>query len=562
MRRAAAGVASIVALAGLAAWVALGQDAPRQDAEAAAPQGEAPVDRAHPTDPLVLHPLPAAPNTQVAPAAVEGRREAATASRTAWVRGEAPLTVNVLNVDGSPWMSADALLILHLSRDGHSGTRVENVRRGTATFRDVPLSCDLALTFKSIEGDSPEPTPIRKPRKEGVTTVIEYRPLTSVASITGRLLDGDGRPVVKEMVMATWVAVGQPSPKTKNAWVRTDEHGRFQSAVKVGWWQGWDRYLYLRRVLGQHTEEHLLDLSQVLETRQHDLGDIPLGDAPVVLAGVVEDTRGRPVRGARVSAFSSGDLMRALDQEGRLLASTDSAGGFLFRAWFGKEARSVPLKVTHDHYARPPDIELPIGTVGHVITLETSGTIAGQIRTGEGFDAAELIVTVRNEEGEAFARTKVNEPFAIRHLQPGTYDVDVRVVGWPETLAMLEGVETQAFDSPPDSRLDPLDLRGKIQRIRVNVDSASGAFWTPVEVLARPSGSTQSFARVEGRNMRIVTSSEERLVMGDIVRRQTFVLFHGSPSVELRVQAEGFEVQTLRGVTSDRDIVLTPRDGW
>ncbi len=238
------------------------------------------------------------------------------------------------------------------NRDAELETAVSD-REGSAAAHGAPSRFPRGNTAANSDGRSRSASsersisrrgsraarPVASDRANGGvnSTSDVTSPTAGTQVLTGRLLDADTARPLRQVDARFTLQVGS---RLQSRSTSTDEEGRFLlDGLAAG------VYRLRTRVAG-----YQLDLRAVRVGAQEPV-DIPL-EPGVSIAGVVEDTEGRPVAGARVGwlrrdGLSSGSARRRTDAEGRFRISGLAAGSGLLdvgrRGFRSPFARRVEL---------------------------------------------------------------------------------------------------------------------------------------------------------------------------------------------------------------------------
>jgi hypothetical protein len=259
----------------------------------------------------------------------------------------------------------------------------------------------------------------------------------------------------------------------------------------------------------------------------------------------VRDERGEPVTDALLlvsERFESGG--RAWWRPFRpYQVRTDGAGAFEARGWYADVAMlRVELPDALHVPIRP--VEVPFGTADLAITLarREQGRIEGRLLLPPDVPLAELSVVVHTgpdarqvHRGELHA----DGGFALDALPEPAYAVHVRAPSVAEDLARVEGVSARRAAGDPDPRLDPLDLRGRVGVVKLEVTDAADAPLPRLRVRHRPAGGEAPWT---------VRTTEG-------ARRVTLV---ATGPVDVELAADGLRTVRLDAVIGERRVVLPP----
>jgi len=268
-------------------------------------------------------------------------------------------------------------------------------------------------------------------------------------------------------------------------------------------------------VVQSHNPQHKSDPFEVVagETVEIELG----GDVDATFTGLVEDARGRPVSGARVSALPKQYLawnLRQFLQHGWGAATTDAGGRFRVAAqeWMLKNARRGEwlLLVSHPDYALGTKKGLKLSKDGKAVetkvALSGGGTVSGRVELEGGAPAPNVVVTLTppnwGQSDQQLMRmiNSGKEPDTRRQLTART-DFDGRF----EVHAVEKGVYT-AHVRHPEGKSDPKQVRAGDTDLRFVVRAAHFIAGVVVDEDGRPVRNAQVAAiipRPKGENRHV-----------------------------------------------------------
>jgi len=259
-----------------------------------------------------------------------------------------------------------------------------------------------------------------------------------------------------------------------NSWnreVKTDSEGLFRVDIGSHYEEGDLRFLTVSD--GQEAPRMAqIDLAREFTPGQHDMGDLVLGDSPVLVAGRVTDAIGAPLAGAEVSLQTK--LVREDEDVSwdrmKVKAVTDEAGDFELRGVTPGTELYVSASVEGK---RGESVVARVGDMGVRLVLYGTGGLSGSVLLDEEVPDIKIVVkATRNDatplpenmygRSEDQEHPDTNGAFYIDNLIPGTYTVEVELQQGQTTLVTIEGVTVADGKPTRDPRLASIDLRGRL----------------------------------------------------------------------------------------------------
>ncbi len=424
---------------------------------------------------------------------------------------------------------------------------------GVAWVPHVALGMQLAIEVDPDAATIGAKRTLQGPGATGEIVECTFELERTSPLLVGRLLRPDGSPLARSMVEGEASFATRDGIEAGRLIVRTDDTGAFSAHVETE--QPASKFEHLRLGFDERPTLFVeLDVRWPTTDEPLDLGEVTLAPAPLLARGTVVDAEGKPVYWAAVRVerkvpwnnaegfdwHTANEFMcqSARDGSFEMLGTQDLLAGGEFRVFATRstylDARPVPL------HAGAEDIEL---------VLEKEGEVGGSLLLDEGVRPEWLRVTVRPEGGSTrFSFTGdpgwlpnavvlSDSRFSIQNLPPGLATVTVTINGQDTVLRAIEDVRVESGRVSTDERLNPIDLRGKLRRVNVDVTDSSGQ---PIGV---------------GHVAFHVSDDEVRHVLLDASGRAT-ILTHRT-SLEVEPFAPGF--LTLRTVAVDHlTLALVP----
>jgi len=417
---------------------------------------------------------------------------------------------------------------------------------GRAVFRWVGLGQDLAARAVFPDGSSAAGSPFSGPTRAGqrVQTLLELGPRSLVLS--GRLVDGDGRPISGAGVEATleYPALGVARDRSQS--LPCDEDGRFRAAWPAPE-QGWspDRLTIRRSHPGEPAPFALtkLPLPPGMVAGEHELGEILLDELPLLVSGRLINPEGGGIAGAILLVEESQEVARpggavvVWHTNFDLLARTGADGSFTARGVAAGE--QLRLSYRGDGHL-PLKQAFEAGQTGLVLQARRHATMHGSLRADDSVPKAMLGVhAVRSDLGDAppiAAKVLDDGSFAWEGLEAGVYRVRIAAGGAPgPPLFELDGLQVVEGAACRDPRLQGIDLRPLLRSFALELVDEDGA---PV-----PSATLRDLGAPEGK------------IFWSALRGQARILTRRWP-LDLAVEADGFRPEQLRQVSSFRRVEL------
>ncbi len=461
------------------------------------------------------------------------------------------LALHVDRADGTP---GEEPVNFQISRvrtqlDGDSPSSVisHTAPSGQTTVSGIELGLDLRIrAWSPTLGSASKNLP--GPRQAG--EVVDVRLLMSARSavLTGRTLVEDGTPLAGAALRAS-VGFERENGGFNGAAsrIRTDDQGRFRFPV-----QGWKPQDSLRSSLilavwdvGKTPLEGSVPIDIASVQDEADLGDVYLIAPPLLAAGRVVDSVGRGIPGAVVTLVATEEqpadvgLLQHLGYAQDVTGVTDGSGAFELR---GKtNVTALEIRGDHTDYAPPEPQSIARGASQLLLVMRASGRIAGRLLVDDRVPFTSLAVVAIDSRGEAAGESAAvgsDGRFEIRSLEQGLYSVVPRLREEAGDLARVDGIAAEPLRTTEDPALDPIDLRGRIQRFVIAVHDRHGKRIRWFQVRRRASGEPDFGAPAWWSG------------------REDYALFTARNAVDLLVSAEEYRTTEIDGVDSDRTVTL------
>lgn len=362
--------------------------------------------------------------------------------------------VTVVAVDGEPVQRA---------RQFH------RVLDGVAVIEPVGLGLTLraGLDGRGLAGATGE-LEFDGPREHGERCEVRV-PVVPAPTVSGRLVDTSSEPLVDRAYM---VRILHLDRHREYAFGHTAEDGAFRVPMPT---------LASAALLVFDVRDAADEASQgeaVLATSRltfaggdHPVGDLRVGPPALALGGRVIDTRGDPVVDAEVRLER---LVEGVPREvhgGEARTSVD--GRFEIRGGFLEEGLHASVRARG--YQSAPRTAVGLGTRDALFVLQAVGSVSADVLLDEGVGADALLVTLVEHATGTTTASPLSDLFSaktmrLRSVAPGRFALSIEAAGDPDQLFEFDG-EVVAGEV---TELEPIDLRGRLHRVRLHVVDESG----------------------------------------------------------------------------------------
>ncbi len=440
------------------------------------------------------------------------------------VRPSGSLEVTLIDRSGAPVRVPFEVRIAfddHGSSRAWSEGRFETLRTqdgSSVVFEHVELGhhIDVRVILAGLDNSQGGTGPGPSVAGERMQLRIPLR--DDVAVLCGRLVDGEGKALEGTCVSAR-IEHGIGFADEDGWSLRTAADGRFWIVTspleeEIG------RLLALYRGSGAEEGSSLVpfhivpvpgtlplavarrNLSGAVLGGTTELGDFALSEVPVLAAGTVVDSRGRPVEAAAVQASqlqSAADPDTASAGVLRVFGSrSDSQGRFEIRG--DGPIRTLRIEAVKAGFAGEA-ILVPAGELKARIVLEEAGAISGRVLLDPSLNAASILVHAQREADPSISGVPSNTPplaleadgrFTLRDLRTGSWSVQVVYAVNGRKLGSVENVNVAAGTTARDARLNPLDLQGNGRVLELQLFDAGGETVGDARAQSRASAQAES----------------------------------------------------------------------
>jgi hypothetical protein len=461
------------------------------------------------------------------------------------------LVVRLVDPDGKPVREQVAVQLLHQNLWNVSRHWLLTTDQGEVAFEPIGVGADVTVEATAKGRRSRTSSREKGPSLPGGDAVTTLVVETKHPLVAGRVLDADRKPLVQTSLRARVVMA--PGRSTEDLSVSTDSEGRFRLEIVEPLVAGEKRRLDLEHDVGGRAGDATgtVDLTRPLSPGTTDVGDVVLGPAPPLVAGVVVGDDDRPVPGARLWLSQQGrnewTPVPGLENP----PDPDAAGRFEIRG----RCRADRLRVAayaDGHWCEDP-VEVSAGSQNVVIRLHAAGAIAGSVVLHESSEPRRLDVAVRRADGDAASasffgssETGLVHPdgsFVVTRLRPGSFRVTIsnRELVY---AVVVDDVVVRGGETSRDPRLQHVRLEPRGRPVYLTVTNAEGRILGDAEaaVVGSPVVGSRARARQElGR-----------------VREERIRLFAAGPRTEAVVGAPGYRRKTVV-LDSDFKVVVLDR---
>lgn len=407
---------------------------------------------------------------------------------------------------------------------------------GVATFEKVGLGLRFRAVAQFAAGSFGAESEFAGPAAAG--QVVQHAIDRSHAHLfKGRLLGTDGEPLRDRTAQVTHVRIDNGGMVSMGTAFRTDADGRFRL-----WWS--DETPAAQRRIGfvltddmqrESRAERDVDSPEIAKTR--DLGDVRLVAEPLIVAGVVVDSTGKPAI-ALVECEGRDDDTHPWTRIGELSKNVRPPSTF---AMLGKTSfRQLRLRARSGGIRGEP-VECAAGATGVKLVLPATGAVAGAVRLGDAIEwrTVRLRLAVTDASGRVNRTEKLPQKdgtFEFEGLGAGKAILQV-LDACSQPIVAIEDIAVTGGETTRDPRLAAIALEGVA---------------VPVEVMVLdPAGRAVEDARLLAKS----GAGESRTLRGSPAGRIRTLA--GVKGIDATVFAEGYRCRAVH-LPSDERVVLAP----
>lgn len=395
----------------------------------------------------------------------------------------APLEVRVTGPDGAP-LGSEARVVLGRSIEVHGvperrkTTEARADRDGVARLPHAPTGYAFAVLVSAPSYASAVATV--GPLSPDAAATVEVR-LGARATVAGRALDAEGRPLAFAALEVELTAPRGVRPASAPPTTTTDADGRFRFEVDGPAGGPAARVALTARDDGPVPRAGQTPLGDVAGRAATDLGDVVLRRR-VFAGGRVVDADGAPVPGARVAIHRSAAISTTpgAGGPGRLSDVVADANGEFLIPWppaadphggaaVSYELQALPPLFSTDATLLPRTAIVP-GAAGLELRLPPLGALVGRVALPPAPPLGRLSVRARSTAD--IGASSLGGPrvysvhldragrFRFDGLPPGEYDVTFALEGRRDLEGGVDRVFVRAGATESDPRLDGVVLPG------------------------------------------------------------------------------------------------------
>ena len=361
---------------------------------------------------------------------------------------------------------------------------------------------------------------------------------------TGVLIDPDGNPILNTQLVINRSVTTSHSVFSMPSKLSTNEMGEFRFEPRL-LGSGVDpveiQFVFECPVegFGQYNAEVEIQVPSV--KGENALGRIQMKQANVLLSGMVLSAGDKAAPNATVSLIaekrgsSNGSLYMA--KVGRISATTDDSGRFVISGEIEQTGSYTVMVEANGHKYLQQEVSL--GDKNVVFRLEISGRMQGTVLIDPGVKFWNLHFDVRGiPHGGGKAVVDANSPsgeisFHVEGTQFDQFDLGIRGSMGLNPIVKTEGIELQPGEVVRPPEWNPLDLRGKLNLVKLTVKNEDGEMLDADVSIRSERGSSAT-------NI----SNGEKVLIGQTVFE------------EMTISADGYISQVFSNVSTDQNVVL------
>ncbi len=421
------------------------------------------------------------------------------------------------------------------------------------------------------------------PAGPGTEVTLRLSPKNVGYSIVGRILDASLEPQARKQFRVEYSTQKQRSGSN---YFFTDGDGRFYLSVgREGQGDSLEKLTVIPQGSGQSTEKaaamYRLPGSFPLVLGKNELGDLVLEASPLAASGrlrvdgEVPDIEKFALQVERLHPPRSSRQAREDWQPEQGTVFEYSEGG---RFEIHGSPEPGRLRISMQFYSAPGSggrldflpmdpVEFTLGSEGITINLETGGTLRASVLVDEGIPIQQLFLQLVLRNGaelteDSDPRYSMQLPYGQRFyghyrgpeedaqgfrwgtVQPGEYRLDVKPRGARKPVVSIDNIVISKGERLDDPRLERIDLRGVLRRIKISLQDAEGGRlkqenWGPPMVV-------------------INDPNPEAVLHAYAANNSVSILLTAEPSLDLLILSRDYQSTEVFGVREDRVVVMEP----
>lgn len=424
------------------------------------------------------------------------------------------------------------------------------------------------------------------PAREGEVVNLTLQPTRRQYSLVGRILDLEGEPLANKQFHGSHQIFGA---RKNGLYFRTDSDGRFSMIVgRAEQEVSLEKLTIIPNNPDKGADEAFamfhLERSIPLVRGENDLGDLSLVASPLLAAGrilVNGDAPGHDKFAIIVERLLDSENSRSSSEgwqhDRDLVIEITAQGVFEIRGRSQSTRHRIKLRPDSRSgeggdldYLPAKAIEFLPGASDLRLDLQTGGTLRAEVLVDDIQLMQSLLLELSPGDGQFHQEREEEEsrrrppPYGYRlygqyagakadnnvlifkwgTIWPGEYKLDIYPRGAREPMMTIPNLVITAGEQTDDPRLDSIDLRGKLHRIKISINEANGKPLSP--------GNYASAC------VFVDDPSPDAELHGTTVRNSAAVIYTSEAFVNLLVAARGYQPKKLRAVSEDQTVVLEP----
>ncbi|MHC5063760.1 MAG: hypothetical protein ACYTG5_07285 [Planctomycetota bacterium] len=421
------------------------------------------------------------------------------------------------------------------------------------------------------------------PSRLGERVELTLAPKRKSYTLVGRILNEAEEPLANRRFRGSMQISGRSN---RGQYFSTDTEGRFRIvAGREGQEPTLEKLAIvlnnIGRTKGKPAAMFNLQRTLPLVLGKNDLGDLVLTASPVVASGRILVDGQEPEREQfgihveRLDGERTGPRKREYWSEDQTLSLRFlEAGRFEVRG-IAQQARyrlgmapwSSPGSGGRLDYLPLEPLEFSMGSEDLLIKLATGGSLQAKLLVDDLSVVQQLFLELSPSDGRVHEEYKdpryiMPAPFGLRlygqysgsqddeylykwgTLWPGEYRLNIYPRGAIQPLLSMTGIQIVSGETGGDPRLEPLDLRGKLRKIKITLEDGTGKrlqqsrYGPPVIIINDPDPEAELYGYTADNSSAVILTAE--------------------PAVNLLVLAMGFMPEDIYAVSADRKVIMTP----